>query len=76
MNIKEYSQNIYTLSEDLIYEILDRFGTMPKEIENLLEVARIKMLARDVFVWKINQKHKISINYTKVTYIKYLFYRV
>lgn len=27
MNIKEYSQNIYTLSEDLIYEILDRFGS-------------------------------------------------
>ena len=26
MNIKEYSQNIYNLSEDLIYEILDRFG--------------------------------------------------
>lgn len=25
MNVKEYSQNIYTLSEDLIYEILDRF---------------------------------------------------
>lgn len=27
MNIKEYSQNIYNLSEDLIYEILDRFGS-------------------------------------------------
>lgn len=27
MNIKEYSQNIYTLTEDLIYEILERFGT-------------------------------------------------
>ena len=25
MNQKEYSQNIYALSEDLIYEILDRF---------------------------------------------------
>ena len=27
MNIKDYSQNIYKLSEDLIYEILDRFGS-------------------------------------------------
>ena len=26
MNIKEYSQNIYSLTEDLIYEILDKFG--------------------------------------------------
>jgi transcription-repair coupling factor (superfamily II helicase) len=39
-------------------EILDRFGTMPKEIENLLEVARIKMLAREAFVLKINQKQE------------------
>lgn len=27
MNIKEYSQNIYSLTEDLIYEILERFGS-------------------------------------------------
>lgn len=27
MNIKEYSKNIFELSEDLIYEILDKFGS-------------------------------------------------
>ena len=27
MDIKEYSQNIYSLTEDLIYEILERFGS-------------------------------------------------
>lgn len=37
-------------------EILDRYGSMPKEIENLLDVARIKMLARENFILKINQK--------------------
>ena len=37
-------------------EVLDRYGQMPAEIENLLEVARIKILARENFVLKINQK--------------------
>jgi len=37
-------------------EVLDRYGTMPKEIENLLEITRIKMLARLAYVLKINQK--------------------
>ena len=39
-------------------EVLDRYGSMPKEIENLLEVARIKMLAREAYVLKINQKQE------------------
>ena len=37
-------------------EILDRYGTMPNEVENLLEVARIKILARENYIFKINQK--------------------
>lgn len=37
-------------------EILDRYGTMPKEIENLLEITRIKMLARELYILKINQR--------------------
>ena len=37
-------------------EILDRYGTMPKEIENLLEITRIKMLARELYIMKINQR--------------------
>lgn len=37
-------------------EIIDRYGPMPKEVENLLEIARIKNLAREANVLKIMQK--------------------
>ena len=41
---------------DITDEILDRFGTMPKEVENLLEIARIKNMAREKKINKIAQK--------------------
>ena len=41
---------------DVIDEVTDRFGTMPKEIENLLDVARIKILCKEAGVFKISQK--------------------
>lgn len=37
-------------------EIIDRYGKMPEEVENLLEIARIKNLAKEVNVLKISQK--------------------
>ena len=37
-------------------EIIDRYGTMPKEVENLIEIARIKNLAREANVLKVSQK--------------------
>jgi len=37
-------------------EIIDRYGQMPKEVENLLEIARIKNLAKIANVLKIQQK--------------------
>ena len=37
-------------------EIIDRFGQMPKEVENLLEVARIKELCKKANVLKLLQK--------------------
>lgn len=37
-------------------EIIDRFGQMPSEVENLLEIARIKILGRNVNILKITQK--------------------
>ena len=37
-------------------EIIDRYGEIPKEALNLLEIARIKNLAREVNVIKIAQK--------------------
>lgn len=37
-------------------EMIDRYGVMPKEVENLLEIARIKNLARKAHVLKVSQK--------------------
>ena len=44
-------------------EILDRYGKIPTEIENLLEVARIKILCFEKFVLKINQRGNNIIYY-------------
>lgn len=44
--------------EDVIDEIIDRYGSMPIEVENLIEIARIKILARKAAVLKITQKEK------------------
>ncbi len=41
---------------DVTDEIIDRFGTMPKEVEELLEIARIKNMCRDKKISKIAQK--------------------
>ena len=41
MNIKEYSKSIYELSEDLIYEILDRLGSN-QNIDKVLTYVFIK----------------------------------
>ena len=42
--------------QNITDEIIDRFGTMPQEVENLLESARIKNLAKTANVLKIMQK--------------------
>lgn len=42
--------------EDVIDEIIDRYGSMPQEVENLIEIARIKILCRTANVLKITQK--------------------
>ena len=36
--------------------MIDRFGNMPKEIENLLEIARIKNLCKKSYVIKLASK--------------------
>ena len=41
---------------DVIDEVTDRYGTMPKEMENLLDIARIKILCKQSGVFKISQK--------------------
>jgi len=49
--------------QNVIDEIIDRYGQIPEEIENLLEIARIKNLAREKFVLKINQRGDNIIYY-------------
>lgn len=42
--------------QNVIDELIDRFGNMPKELENLIEVARIKELCKEKFISKISCK--------------------
>lgn len=42
--------------QNVIDEIIDRFGNMPKELENLIDIARIKYLAKELSIEKILSK--------------------
>ena len=42
--------------ENVLDEIIDRFGNAPKEVENLLEITRIKQLAKKNGIIKIIQR--------------------
>lgn len=42
--------------EDVIDEVTDRYGNMPTELENLLDIARIKNLCKEKNIIKVNQK--------------------
>ena len=48
--------------QNVIDEIIDRYGIMPKELENLVEVARIKELCRLAGVIKVSEKKNIMIS--------------
>lgn len=49
--------------QNVIDEIIDRFGNMPKELENLILIARIKYLAKKLNVSKILSK-KTAVVFT------------
>jgi len=49
--------------ENVIDEIIDRYGKMPDEVENLTEVARIKNQCRKVGVTKVQQKQNSIVFY-------------
>lgn len=51
--------------ENVIDEITDRFGNMPSEVESLLEITRIKQLAKKSNIVKVMQKE------TDCIYIKF-----
>ena len=48
---------------DVTDEIIDRFGEMPKEVENLLEIARIKNMCKEKNIKKIAQKGNSIVFY-------------
>ena len=49
--------------QNVIDEIIDRFGNMPQELENLIDIARIKYLAKAMNISKIASK-RTSILFT------------
>ena len=71
----EVYQNIALCSSDediknIEEDILDRFGKMPKEVNNLLEIARIKGMCKNLGITKINQKQSsIVFNFNPETFI-------
>lgn len=49
---------------EMIDELVDRFGTPPREVENLIEIIRIKLLAYALKVAQIKQnKQNVSIHF-------------
>lgn len=47
--------------QNVIDEIIDRYGPIPEEVNNLLEVARIKELAKKAYVKKISEKRETVV---------------
>ncbi len=47
--------------QNVIDEIIDRFGNMPGELENLLDIARIKYLAKQKYITKIASKKQAVV---------------
>ena len=49
--------------QNVVDEIIDRFGNMPSELENLLDIARIKYLAKAQYISKIASR-KTAVVFT------------
>ena len=43
--------------QNIIDELIDRFGNMPRELENLIDIARIKYLGKQINISKILEKN-------------------
>lgn len=62
-------------SEEMLEELIDRFGDPPKSVENLLYIAKIKSMAHRAFFTEVSQKgdsikfalyEKAKIDVTKI----------
>ena len=59
-------EDIKNIEEDIV----DRFGKMPKEVINLLEIAKIKGMCKNLGITKINQKQaNIVFNFNPESFI-------
>ena len=47
--------------QNVIDEMIDRFGNMPKEIENLIEIARIKILCKKLKISKVQSRRNFVV---------------
>lgn len=47
--------------QNIIDEIIDRFGNMPTELENLIDIARIKYLAKQLHIEKIASRKRVIV---------------
>jgi len=55
---------------DLVDELVDRFGDIPKEVENLLDISYIKNNASDYYIQNITQSGKIiTLEFNSVEHI-------
>lgn len=45
--------------EELLEELIDRFGEPPKSVQNLLMIARLKKAAHDVYIKEVKQENEI-----------------
>ncbi|MCR4802618.1 MAG: transcription-repair coupling factor, partial [Lachnospiraceae bacterium] len=50
--------------QDMQEELVDRFGDMPKMVENLLNVVLLKSMAHDVFIEQVKQKELATVELT------------
>ena len=46
---------------NVVDEMIDRFGNMPSEIENLLDIARIKILCKKLKISKVQEKRNFVV---------------
>ena len=47
--------------QNVVDEMIDRFGNMPSEIENLLDIARIKTLCKKLNISKVQEKRNFVV---------------
>ena len=42
--------------DDMLEELMDRFGELPRSVQNLLMIARLRALAHDAYITELTQK--------------------